>query len=177
MISLQQIRGARAMLGMTQAALAERAKLSATAINNIERGLSDPRVSSLAAIQHALEKAGVEFIPENGGGAGCAAPEISCFPNGDVRMAPSKLRSDAADSDAGDFIDVPEAEHTADVQALIQRLKRAILQADVLCMPDVRRLLEQAVHAAEDHSKTNAVIAGEPGAVKSIGQHEPESTI
>ena len=58
------------MLGMTQADLAERASLSATALNSIERGTSDPRASNLAAIQHALEAAGVEFIPENGGGAG-----------------------------------------------------------------------------------------------------------
>lgn len=58
------------MLGMTQADLAERASLSATALNSIERGTSDPRASNLAAIQRALEAAGVEFIPENGGGAG-----------------------------------------------------------------------------------------------------------
>lgn len=58
------------MLGMTQADLAERVKLSAIPINNIERGLSDPRASNLAAIQHALEDAGIQFIPENGGGAG-----------------------------------------------------------------------------------------------------------
>ncbi len=58
------------MLGLTQADLAERVKLSATALNSIERGTSDPRASNLAAIQRALEAAGVEFIPENGGGAG-----------------------------------------------------------------------------------------------------------
>ena len=55
---------------MTQADLAERVKLSTTTINSIERGASDPRASNLAAIQRALEVAGVEFIPENGGGAG-----------------------------------------------------------------------------------------------------------
>lgn len=70
MISPQQIRGARAMLGLTQADLAAAAGLSATALNNIERGSADPRASTLKAIQAALEAAGVEFIPENGGGAG-----------------------------------------------------------------------------------------------------------
>lgn len=55
---------------MTQADLAARVKLSATALNSIERGTSDPRASNLAAIQRALEAAGIEFIPENGGGAG-----------------------------------------------------------------------------------------------------------
>lgn len=70
MISPQQIRGARAMLGLTQANLAESAGISTTALNNIERGSADPKVSTLAAIQRALEAAGVEFIPENGGGPG-----------------------------------------------------------------------------------------------------------
>lgn len=70
MITPQQIRGARAMLGLTQAALAEAAGLSKTALNNIERGSADPKVSTLAAIQRALEAAGVIFVPENGEGPG-----------------------------------------------------------------------------------------------------------
>jgi transcriptional regulator with XRE-family HTH domain len=70
MITPQQIRGARAMLGLTQAELAERAGMSKTGLNNIESGASDPKASTLKAIQSALEAAGVEFIPENGGGAG-----------------------------------------------------------------------------------------------------------
>lgn len=70
MISPQQIRGARAMLGLTQAILANAAGISTTALNNIERGAADPKASTLAAIQRALEDAGVEFIPENGGGSG-----------------------------------------------------------------------------------------------------------
>lgn len=70
MITPQQIRGARAMLGMTQAALAEASGISTTALNNIERAAADPKASTLGAIQRALEAAGVEFIAENGGGAG-----------------------------------------------------------------------------------------------------------
>jgi predicted transcriptional regulator len=63
MISPAQIRGARAMLGLTQKELAERAGMSATALVNIEIGASDPKASTLAAIQEALEEAGAEFIP------------------------------------------------------------------------------------------------------------------
>lgn len=70
MIKPNQIRGARAMLGLTQAALAKAAGISTTGLNNIERGLADPKVSTLQAIQAALEAAGIEFIAENGGGAG-----------------------------------------------------------------------------------------------------------
>lgn len=62
MITPQQIRGARAMLGLTQADLAKAADISATALNNIERGSSDPKASTLQAIQKALEGAGIIFV-------------------------------------------------------------------------------------------------------------------
>ena len=61
MISLQQIRGARAMLGLTQADLAKRAGISTTDLNNIESGQADPKVSTLEAILNALEEAGAVF--------------------------------------------------------------------------------------------------------------------
>jgi predicted transcriptional regulator len=66
MITPEQIRGARAMLGLTQAELAKRAGISTTGLNNVEGGDSDPRASTLRAIQQALESVGVEFT--NGGG-------------------------------------------------------------------------------------------------------------
>jgi DNA-binding XRE family transcriptional regulator len=61
MITPAQIRGARAMLNMTQARLAELAGISTTALNSIERGTSDPKSSTIRAIQAALEAAGVNF--------------------------------------------------------------------------------------------------------------------
>src|ERR1700724_3146346 len=50
-ITYQQIRGARAMLGLTQAELGDMAGYSKTAITNIERGKSDAKGSTLRAIQ------------------------------------------------------------------------------------------------------------------------------
>jgi transcriptional regulator with XRE-family HTH domain len=58
------------MLGLSQSDVARLAGISNTGLNNIELGLSDPKVSTIAAIRAALESAGVEFIAENGGGAG-----------------------------------------------------------------------------------------------------------
>nr|WP_083763477.1 helix-turn-helix transcriptional regulator [Paramagnetospirillum magneticum] len=62
MVTSHQIRGARAMIAMKQADLAKAAGISLATLNNIERGVSDPKASTLAAIQRALEAAGVEFI-------------------------------------------------------------------------------------------------------------------
>jgi transcriptional regulator with XRE-family HTH domain len=68
MLKPEQIRGARAMLGLTQAEVAKRAGISTTGLNNIERGASDPKASTLTAVQHVLEAAGIEFT--NGGEPG-----------------------------------------------------------------------------------------------------------
>jgi predicted transcriptional regulator len=64
MITPEQIRGARAMLGLTQAELAALAGLSTTGLNNIERGLADPKASTLKAIKAALEAKSVIFLDD-----------------------------------------------------------------------------------------------------------------
>jgi transcriptional regulator with XRE-family HTH domain len=60
-ISAAQVRAARALVGWTQAKLAAKSGLSEIGIQNIEKGATDPRASTLAAIKRALEAAGVEF--------------------------------------------------------------------------------------------------------------------
>lgn len=57
------------MVKLTGAALADAAQISP---NTVVRMESDKGVNmaTLAAVQRALEAAGVEFIPENGGGPG-----------------------------------------------------------------------------------------------------------
>jgi transcriptional regulator with XRE-family HTH domain len=73
MISIEQIRAARGLLGWSQTELAEAAGRSLPTIKRLEREDGEgPIVSDdvRAAVQKALEKAGIEFIPENGGGAG-----------------------------------------------------------------------------------------------------------
>jgi len=65
----EQCRMARAALALGVRDLAARAGVSPTTITRLERGEGIyPR--TLAAIRAALEAAGVEFIAENGGGAG-----------------------------------------------------------------------------------------------------------
>jgi transcriptional regulator with XRE-family HTH domain len=71
-ILIEQIRAARGLLGWSQTELADRAELSLPTIKRMEREDGGPAVSDDAKekVRSALEKAGVEFIAENGGGAG-----------------------------------------------------------------------------------------------------------
>ena len=60
MISSAQIRAGRALLNIKQSDLAKAAGISLATLNNIERGIGDPRSSTLQAIEKALSDAGVE---------------------------------------------------------------------------------------------------------------------
>ena len=68
-ISAIQSKMARAAVGWGVRDLARAAAVSPDTIARLERG-EELRASTLAAIRVALESAGVEFIPENGSGAG-----------------------------------------------------------------------------------------------------------
>ncbi|MDW3207588.1 MAG: helix-turn-helix transcriptional regulator [Alphaproteobacteria bacterium] len=60
MISAAQIRAGRSLLNVKQSELAKAAGVSLATLNNIERGVGDPRASTLEAIERALFGAGVE---------------------------------------------------------------------------------------------------------------------
>lgn len=73
MVTPAQIRAARALLGWKQAQLAEASGVSEMSIKNIERGVTDPRSSTLAAIEAAFLAHGVIFLDpgvSREGGAG-----------------------------------------------------------------------------------------------------------
>jgi transcriptional regulator with XRE-family HTH domain len=61
---------ARAGLGITAEALAAVAGVSKVTLSDFEIGKRSPHPRTLAALRAALERAGVEFIAENGGGPG-----------------------------------------------------------------------------------------------------------
>lgn len=65
-----QCRAARAILSMTQTALAEAAAVGLSTVVDFEKERRRVAEPSVSAMKTALEAAGVEFIPENGGGAG-----------------------------------------------------------------------------------------------------------
>ena len=69
-ITPRQIRAARALLGWSQQELADKAIVSLNALARLERAAVDPRMSTLDAVERALIKAGIEFIPAGDKGEG-----------------------------------------------------------------------------------------------------------
>jgi len=70
MVTAAQCRAARGLLDWSQQELADRAGLGIVTIRQIEADITDPRRATLVVLKQAFERAGVEFIDENGGGAG-----------------------------------------------------------------------------------------------------------
>jgi DNA-binding Xre family transcriptional regulator len=72
MLTGAQMRMARGYLRWSVKDLSEASGVSGTTIKRMEEtdGVPKSMADNLVAIQRALEQAGVEFIPENGGGAG-----------------------------------------------------------------------------------------------------------
>ncbi len=66
MITIEQIKAARALLGLKQSELATASNISLTSLNNIERGVTSPRVKTLEGIKSSLESFGIEFIRQDG---------------------------------------------------------------------------------------------------------------
>lgn len=69
-LTREQSRAARALLDWSQGDLAEKAKIAQKTIADFELGKVAPREDTLARLLAALERAGVIFIPGNGGGPG-----------------------------------------------------------------------------------------------------------
>jgi transcriptional regulator with XRE-family HTH domain len=57
-------------MGWSQQELAAKAGVGIMTVHQLEKDGSQPRRATLDVVQRALELAGVEFIEENGGGAG-----------------------------------------------------------------------------------------------------------
>lgn len=72
MVTPAQVRAARALLGIRQADLAERAGVAVITVKMFERGSGDPRLSTVKKIKKELEASGIEFVP---GGARFGAAE------------------------------------------------------------------------------------------------------
>ncbi|MDE3748594.1 hypothetical protein C7388_1336 [Methylobacterium radiotolerans] len=68
-----QLKAARALIGMEQFKLAELARLNVNTIRNMEAAGAGPiagRSVNVQAVQRALEAEGLQFIPQDSGGPG-----------------------------------------------------------------------------------------------------------
>ncbi len=65
-----QCRAARALVAMSQDRLAEASGVAKRTIASFEKDGRQPYERTISALRDALEAAGVQFIAENGGGAG-----------------------------------------------------------------------------------------------------------
>ena len=70
MISPNQCKAARALLGWTQEQLAVTAGIGISTVREFELGQRKPIARNRQAILDAFSAAGIEFIDENGGGLG-----------------------------------------------------------------------------------------------------------
>jgi transcriptional regulator with XRE-family HTH domain len=70
MMTPAQCRAARGLLDWSQQQLAEAASVGVVTVRHFEGGKAAPRNATLDVLTRALDAAGVDFIPENGGGAG-----------------------------------------------------------------------------------------------------------
>jgi transcriptional regulator with XRE-family HTH domain len=79
MITARQISAARALLGWSQQQLADKAIVSLNALARLEKGNVDSRVSTVAAVQKALTKAGIEFLiaDQKGEGVRLKSPNVA----------------------------------------------------------------------------------------------------
>jgi transcriptional regulator with XRE-family HTH domain len=68
---------ARGALNWTVDSLARAANVGEATIRRFEQERAVPIPATVAAIQRALEAAGVEFIEQNGGGAGVRLRKVS----------------------------------------------------------------------------------------------------
>ncbi len=66
MLTIEQIRAARALLDWSQSDLADHADLSQTGIARIENGTNQPNTKTLEKIMAAFDKADIEFIGKTG---------------------------------------------------------------------------------------------------------------
>jgi len=70
MVTPAQCRAARGLLDWSQQDLARQAGVGIVTVRQLEAGVNEPRRSTLEVVRQAFERAGVEFIDQNGGGAG-----------------------------------------------------------------------------------------------------------
>jgi DNA-binding XRE family transcriptional regulator len=93
MITGTQIRGARAMTGMSIEELANAAGLSTQTVSALEHGTGTGEPQAFLAAKHALEAAGILFIASGNHDEGGPGVRLKARPNGDDGLRPEELNA------------------------------------------------------------------------------------
>ena len=91
MLNAAQCRAGRALLNWSQDELAENAQVARTTVTEFESNFRTPMKQNLLAVQSALEAAGVEIIPDNGGGVGARFRKVEIEYSRNVRTDSDKV--------------------------------------------------------------------------------------
>ncbi|MEZ5813868.1 MAG: helix-turn-helix transcriptional regulator [Alphaproteobacteria bacterium] len=145
MLTIEQCRGARGLLGWTQQDLADASGLSKTAINNFEKGHSDIKAESLRAIRMAFESVEIEFLEQDGLRKRSENIRILKGPSGMSELLDDIARTNLT---AGSEILINNVDNTLSSQISTQRLfehiemlKTGHIRQRVLCPQDTKNVL------------------------------------
>ena len=96
MITDAQSRMARAAVRWSVRDLARHAEVSAATVNRFEMGRAEANRATVAAIERALEAAGVEFLPDNG-----VRLKVAQVATPSPKPEPGRSSQPGSDQDAG----------------------------------------------------------------------------
>ena len=91
MLNAAQCRVGRALLNWSQDELSENVQVARSTVTEFESNFRTPMKQNLSGLQSALEAAGVEFIPENGGAVGARFRKVELEYSRNVRTDIDKV--------------------------------------------------------------------------------------
>ena len=151
MLMPNMLKAARAILGIRQSELAKAAGISLATLNNFERGIGDPRSSTIKAVEQSLRRGGITFM-DDGESEGVSLRKLH-RPNAFDTYTASRQVLEALDR--ASLLNIQsvkfyrnseittEGEHKHYVALLLDGLTRSII------FDQARLSLETSSHAAE----------------------------
>ena len=167
MLLPNMLKAARALLGVRQSELAKAAGISLATLNNFERGIGDPRASTIVAIEQSLIRSGISFTGD-GEFEGVTLRKVQRSSTIDTFTASHQIlkafeRSSLLNIQSIVFYrnveTLPSEKHRQYVSLMIKGVERTII------FDQVRLSLETISHAAEVSGILLAAVSMYPDAI------------
>jgi transcriptional regulator with XRE-family HTH domain len=167
MLLPNMLKAARALLGVRQTELAKAAGISLATLNNFERGIGDPRASTIVAIEQSLIRSGISFTGD-GEFEGVTLKKVQRPSTIDTFTASHQIlkafeRSSLLNIQSIVFYrnveTLPSEKHRQYVSLMIKGAERTII------FDQVRLSLETISHAAEVSGILLAAVSMYPDAI------------